>query len=126
MPRKKTDPNAGVTNALKLKFPQDTQSITPVMRREVARTIGRIKGDPKKMTLFKDTLAVLIQYSEDVFAKETARKKQAEKDRQEEAERKAKEEAEYAAKRGAQKRAEAEELLRQAEELDNLHTGNAQ
>tara|TARA_R110002020_G_scaffold258499_1_gene472289 strand:+ start:311 stop:694 length:384 start_codon:yes stop_codon:yes gene_type:complete len=121
----KAPTNAGVTNELKLKFPQDTAGITPVMRREVARTIGRIKGDPKKMEIFKETYAILGDYAEAVYAKQVKAKKDAVAKAAAAA--KAKEEASTIAgkQRAAVKRREADALNKEADVLEKLVVGNA-
>lgn len=113
-----------VTNPLKLVFPQDRAGITPGMRREVARTIGRVKGDPAKMEIFRETLAVLAKYGEDVFAKEVAAKEAAIEAR---AKAKAAEEArqaKLAEQRALDKRAAAEALVKEAEALEEAVFGH--
>ena len=128
MTRKKEDknPNAGVTNELKLVYPQDAAGITGTMRREVARAIGRVKGDPAKQEVLEGTIQVLVDYSKAVFNKEAAVREKNLVAQKAEQERKAKAAAEEAKRRGAKKRSEAAQLIKDAEALEATATGKAE
>ena len=41
-----------ITNPTKLPFPADKFGITSAYKREAARTIGRIMGDPARLAMF--------------------------------------------------------------------------
>lgn len=56
---------APITQAAKLKFPQDTVGFTSSFKRETARAIGRIGGKEANLKIMLDTLDILRQYAID-------------------------------------------------------------
>lgn len=69
-----------IVNSRLLKYPQDRGGVTSKLRREAARSVGRIAGDEVKLKLVLDTLDVARQYALDKFEaqKETAELRRAE------------------------------------------------
>ena len=62
---RKSAGNAGVTNERLLPWPQDVHGMCQGLRREGARAIGRMNGDPARLKLLLDTIAVLTEYAHD-------------------------------------------------------------
>ncbi len=58
--KKKTAP---VLHAHKLVLPQDPQGFTGNLRRELARSVGRIAGDQKRLDSFVETLSVFQDFA---------------------------------------------------------------
>lgn len=51
------------TNPRDLQWPHDNFGFTSMTRKEGARAIGRIKGDPQKLDVFLQTLRVLAEHA---------------------------------------------------------------
>lgn len=52
-------PVGDVSNPRNIVWPFDKHGFTTMLRKEGARAVGRIKGDPAKLEVFLDTLRVL-------------------------------------------------------------------
>ncbi|WP_299073795.1 hypothetical protein [uncultured Paraglaciecola sp.] len=58
-----SNPKRG-TNEKGLDLPQDVQNITPRMRREISRSIGRMGGKKENLDLVVDTMRQFIKFAE--------------------------------------------------------------
>ena len=56
-----------VTNESKLVLPQDVGGFTANTRRELARSVGRIMADNKKLDVFMELLEQFAHYAQDRF-----------------------------------------------------------
>jgi hypothetical protein len=56
-------PNGKFTNVRDLVWPHDEYGFTSMLRKEGARAIGRIKGDPKKLEVLIQSLRVLADHA---------------------------------------------------------------
>lgn len=56
-----------VTNESKLVLPQDVGGFTSNTRRELARSVGRIMADKKKLDVFMELLEQFAHYAQDRF-----------------------------------------------------------
>ncbi len=63
-----------VTNERNIKWPQDKSGMTGGLRREGARSIGRMAGKEENLRLVLDTLKVLADYAEAKLAWQKAQK----------------------------------------------------
>ncbi len=63
-----------ITNPTKLPFPADKYGITSAYKREAARTIGRIMGDPARLEMFLEVTNVLVEYAHAKFEQQTQTK----------------------------------------------------
>lgn len=59
--------NGKVTNPRDIEFPFDKYGFTTLLRKEGVRAVGRIKADPAKLEVFKNTLRVLAHHADAKF-----------------------------------------------------------
>lgn len=72
-----TKKEVGGVNAAKLPWPQDKQGITSRLKREIARSIGRVQGDEAKRKLVEEVLAIGNTYLKDKFKDQVNRRENA-------------------------------------------------
>lgn len=107
-----------ILNPDRLPLPVDEHGFTNKMKREIARSIGRVGPSKQKQEVLVETLGVFMQYAKDRHADsvkrakvDIARMEEREKARAEVARRDAE-------KRAADIRRDAAELLEQANQID--------
>lgn len=104
----------------KLEIPRDVHGLMVETRREIARSIGRVKHNKEKQETLLATLKVFTEYAKARFEDAVAREKEAAKERAEK--RKVAEEInqDRAAGRVNTLRTDAEKLLAQADRIEGV------
>lgn len=109
---------APITQAAKLKFPQDTVGFTSAFKREAARAIGRIGGKEDKLAIFLETLEILREYAVNKTEAQVAAVKVAREAEKEKVAKALEDDKKRKARRIASKEAEIALLTREIEALE--------